>query len=170
MKTDKRNAGGGDLVPAPTEDRPLTGAQEAFRALLARVESLRESIDAEDQELDKTLSFYAEQVVPRLARQTALQKELVRVLAPYVNKTFFPRKKERVEFRELTRELLDEIANKERGLIDDDLRQIYNVVHGIGYAQHERKTIAAVKAALAQMLAEAGLDVDFSELESAASE
>jgi hypothetical protein len=134
------------------------------------VESLRISIDAEEKELDATLSFYVEEVVPRLARQTALQKELVRALAPYLNKTFFPRKEERVEFKEFARELLDEIANNERGLIDDDLREIYNAVHGVGYAQHERRTIAAVKAALARTLAEAGLDVDFSELESVASE
>jgi hypothetical protein len=168
MNTDERT--GADLVPAPTAERPLTAAQETFRALLARVESLRESIDADERDFDATLSFYAEEVVPRLARQTDLQKELVRALAPYVNKTFFPRKEERVEFRELTRELLDAIADRERGLIDNDLREIYNAVHGVGYSQHERKTIAAVKAALAQTLAEAGLDADFSELDSAASE
>jgi hypothetical protein len=167
MKPDKRKV---DLVPAPAADRPLTRAQETFRALLARVESLRISIDTEEKELDATLSFYLEEVVPRLARQTAFQKELVRALAPYLNKTFFPHKEERVEFKEVARELLDEIANNERGLIEDDLREIYNAVHGVGYAQHERRTIAAVKAALARTLAEAGLDVDFSELESVASE
>jgi hypothetical protein len=166
---DKSNAAT-DLVRGRTADRPLTRAQETFRTLLARVESLRASIDAEEKELDATLSFYVEEVVPRLAKQTVLQKELVRALAPYLNKTFFPRKDERVEFKELARELLDEIANSERGLVDDDLRGIYNAVHGVGYAQHERKTLAAVKAALALTLAEAGLDVDFSELESAASE
>jgi hypothetical protein len=174
MKTDKRNgapvAAGASLVPTPAADRPPTKAQETFRVLLAKVESLREAIDAEEQELDATLSFYAEEVVPRLARQTALQKDLVRAVAPYVNKTFFPRKEERIEFKEFTRELLDEIANWERGLIDDDLREIYNAVHGVGYAKDERKTIAAVKAALAQTLAEAGLDVDFAELESVTSE
>jgi len=174
MKTDKRNGGpvvaGASLVPTPAADRPLTKAHETFRVLLAKVESLREAIDAEEQELDATLSFYAEEVVPRLARQTALQKDLVRAVAPYVNKTFFPRKEERIEFKEFTRELLDEIANWERGLIDDDLREIYNAVHGVGYAKDEGKTIAAVKAALAQTLAEAGLDVDFGELESATSE
>jgi hypothetical protein len=174
MKTDKRNAapvvGGASLVPSPAADRPPTRAQATFRVLLAKVESLREAIDAEEQELDRTLSFYAEEVVPRIARQTALQKDLVRAVAPYVNKTFFPRKEERIEFKEFTRELLDEIANWERGLIDDDLREIYNAVHGVGYAKDERKTIAAVKAALAQTLAEAGLDVDFAELESATSE
>jgi hypothetical protein len=174
MKTDKRSgtpAGvGAGLVPIPAADRPLTKAQAAFRVLLAKVESLREAIDAEERELDEILRFYAEEVVPRLARQTDLQKELVRALAPYVNKSFFPRQEERVEFRELTRGLLDEIANSERGLLDADLREIYNAVHGVGYAQDERKTIAAVKAALAQTLAEAGLEVDFSELESAASE
>jgi hypothetical protein len=159
-----------DLVPAPAADRPLTRAQETFRDLLARVESLRQSIDAEEQEFDANLSCYAKEVVPRLARQTALQKQLVRALAPYLNKTFFPRKEERVEFRELARELLDEIANNERGLADGDLREIYNAVHGVGYAQDERKTRAAVREALAQAFAEAGLEADFSELDSAASE
>lgn len=158
------------LVPAPGAHRPLTKAQETFRTLLARVESLRESIDAEQEELDATLSFYVEEIVPRLARQTALQKALVRALAPYLNKSFFPRQDERVDFRELTRELLSEIANNERGLIDADIREIYNAVHGVGYAQDERKAIAAAKAALAKMFAEAGLEGDFSELESAATE
>jgi hypothetical protein len=174
MKTHKRNgapaAAGAFVVPTPAADRPLAKSQETFRGLLAKVETLREVIDAEEQELDATLSFYAQEVVPRLARQTVLQKDLVRAVAPYVNKTLFPRKEQRVEVKEFTRELLDEIANWERGLIDDDLREIYNAVHGVGYAKDERKTIAAVKAALAQTLAEAGLDVDFAELESATSE
>src|SRR5262249_44279896 len=143
---------------------------ETFRTLLRKVESLRESIEAEEQELDATLNFYAEEIVPRLARQTALQKDFVRALAPYLNKTFFPRKEERFEFKEITRELLDEIADRERKLVDADLREIYNAVHGVGYAQDERKAIAKAKAALAQMFAEAGLEADFSELESAASE
>ena len=63
--------------------RPLTKAQKTFRGLLAKVESLRESIDGEEEELDATLNFYAAEIVPRLARQTALQKDLVRALAPY---------------------------------------------------------------------------------------
>ncbi len=167
MMTEKN---GTDLVPTPAMERLSTRAQETFRALLAKVEFLRRSIDSEEQELDETLRFYAEEVVPRLMRQTELQKDLVRALAPYVNKSFFPRMEERAEFKELTRELLDQIADRERGLVDDDLREIYNAVHGVGYAVDERKTIAAVKAALAQTLADAGLEIDFSELESVASE
>ena len=171
MNTEKRKgAGARDLGPTPTADRPLTKAQNTFRTLLARVESLRESIDTEEQELDATLSFYVEHIVPRLARQTILQKDLVRALAPYVNKTFFPRQEERARFKELIRELLDEIATSERGLVDIDLREVYNTVHGVGYAQDERKAIAAARAALAQMFAEAGLEADFSELDSAISE
>src|SRR5262245_52901235 len=144
----------GNLVFMPTPDRPLTKAQQTFRTLLAKVASLRESIDADEEELDATLSFYAKDIVPRLTRQTTLQKELVRALAPYLNKTFFPRREERVLFKELARELLDEIANAEKGLIDVDLREIYNAVHGVGYAQDERKAIAAAKAALAERFAE----------------
>ena len=167
---DRKGEGARGLVPTPIAERPMTRAQETFRTLLAKVESLRESIDAEEEELDATLSFYATEIVPRQARQTALQKDLVRALAPYVNKSFFPRQQERLEFRELIRQLLDEIANTQRGLTDADLREIYNVVHGVAYAKDERKTLAAVKAALAKMFAEAGIEADFSELESAASE
>jgi len=117
----------------------MTKAQETFRTLLAKVESLRELIDAEVERLDATLSFYATDIVPRLGKHTALQKEFVRALAPYVNKSFFPAQPERTEFRELIRELLDEIANTEKGLTDVDLREIYNVVHGVGYAKDEQK-------------------------------
>lgn len=171
MKTNETKGDGArGLVPTPNAERPLTRAQKTFRALLAKVESLRESIDAEEGELDATLSLHGNEIVPRLARQTALQKELVRALAPYINKSFFPGKQERLEFRALIRELLDEISKTEKGLTDSDLLEIYNSFHGAGYAQHERKAIAAAKAALAQMFAEAGIEPDFSELDSAASE
>jgi DNA repair exonuclease SbcCD ATPase subunit len=166
MKSDKAQG----LVPTPAAGRPLSQAQEAFRSLLARVESLRESIDTEEEKLDATLNFYAAEIVPRLARQAALWKELVRALAPHVNKTFLPRKQERLEMKEMIQRLLDDIAKAERGLTDADLREIYGTVHGIGYAEREQETLASVKAALARMFDEEGLEADFSELESAASE
>ena len=158
------------LVPSPGAGRPLTKAQETFRTLLGKVESLRESIDTEEQELNALLAFYAAEIVPRLTRQAALQKELVRALAPFINKSFFPGQQERTDFRELIRELLDDISKAEKGLHDADLREIYNVFHGVGYAKDERKTMAAMREALAKVLAEAGLDADFSELEAAVTE
>ena len=170
MKTDKRGSETRGLVPTPTAGRPLTKAQETFRTLLAKVESLRESIDAEEAELDALLAFYAAEIVPRIARQTSLEKELVRALAPYINKSFFPGKLERTEFREFIRELLDDISKAEKGLHDADIREIYNVFHGVGYGKDERKTLAAAREALAKVLSEAGLDADLSELESATTE
>jgi hypothetical protein len=166
----KAAAGVRGLVPSPAADRPLTRAQETFRTLLAKLESLRESVDAEEEKLDAVLNFYAAEIVPKIARQTALQKELVRALAPYFDKTHFPRKQERLEIREVIQEFLNEISNAEKGLTDTDLREIYGSVHAIAYAEHERKTLASVKVALAKTFAEAGLEADFSELESATSE
>ena len=158
------------LVPTPPGERPLTRTQKTFRTLLAKVESLRESIDTEEEELDAILSYYAAEIVPRMARHTAFLKDLVRALAPYINKSFFPGKDERLELKGLVQDMLDEIANTEKGLKDTDLREIYNVFHGVGYGKEERKTLAAVRAALARMFAEAGVEADFSELESAVSE
>jgi hypothetical protein len=167
---EKKGEGARGLVPTPTAERPLTRAQKIFRTLLEKVESLRQSIDTEEEELDASLIFYATELVPRIARQTELQKELVRALSPYINKSFFPGKQERHDFRELIRELLDEISKSEKGLIDSDLREIYNAFHGVGYAKDERKAIAAAKEALAKVFAEAGVEADFSELESATTE
>ena len=164
------NAGIQGLVPAPTASRPLTQAKETFRSLLARVESLRISIDTEEERLDGALTFYAAEIVPKLAKQAALMKELVRALAPRVNKTFLPRKQERLEMKEMIQKLLDDIAKTEKGLADSDLRDIYSTVHGFGYAERERQTLASVRAALERMYEEAGMEADFSELESAASE
>ena len=158
------------LVPTPTAGRPLTQSQETFRSLLARVQSLRESIDTEEEKLDTTLSFHAAEIVPRLAKQAVLRKELVRVLVPCFNETFLPRKQERLEMKETIQGLLDEIAKTERGLTDADLREIYGAVHGIAYAERERQTLATVRAALARMFDEEGIEADFSELDSAVSE
>ena len=167
MKPDRRTH---DLVPTPSAVRPLTQAQETFRSLLARVESLRESIDSEEQKLDRTLSFYAEEIVPRLSKQTALRKDLVRALAPHLNVTFLPRKQERLEMKEMIQILLDDISKTETGLTDADLREIYSTVHTIGYTERERQTLASVRAALALLFDEAGIEADFSDLESAVSE
>ena len=167
MQPDRGKQG---LVPTPTAVRPLAQAQETFRSLLARVESLREAIDTEEKKLDAALVFYAAEIVPRLARQAALRKDLVRALAPHVNKTFLPRRQELLEMKEMIQRLLDDIAKAEKGLTDADLREIYSAVHNIGYAERERQTLASVKAALERVYDEAGIEADFSELESAASE
>jgi hypothetical protein len=159
----------GEIAHCPSFPR-LNEAQQTFRNLLAKVDSLRASIDSEEERLDAALSFYAAEVAPRLGRQAVLRKDLVRALAPYLNETLFPRKQERLEMKELIQELLDEIAKTEKGLTDIDLREVYGVVHGVSYAEHERKTLAAVKENLERMYAEAGLAADFSELDSAANE
>jgi hypothetical protein len=168
MKTNERKRTG--IVPMPAGNRPLTKAQQNFRDLLAKVESLRDAIDNEEGQLDATLTFYAAEIIPRIQKQAALQKEVVRALSPYLNESFFPNRRERLDLKDFTKELLDEISKEEKGLTDLDLREIYNEIHGVGYAHHEQKTLESVKAALAKMFAEAGVDADFSELESAASE
>jgi hypothetical protein len=159
-----------DIVHKPGSERPISKSRQRFRTLLAKVETLRAEIDREETDLNALLNFYATQIVPRLSRQTALQKDLVRSLAPYVNKSFFPNKEERLEFKDLMTDLLDQIVKADKGLTDAELRDIYAVVHGTAYAQDEKKTLAAVKDELEKLFAELGIEPDFAELESATSE
>ena len=60
--------------------------------------------------------------------------------------------------KELLQRLLDDIANTEKGLTDLDLREIYSAVHDIGYAERERQILASVRASLARLYDEAGIE------------
>src|SRR5688572_25832925 len=99
MNPRNRKDGARGLVPVPADQPHLTRAQRTIRSHLAKVEPLRESIDTAEAELDATLSVYAAATVPRLCRQTALHKELVRALAPYRKKGIFPHKQDRFACR-----------------------------------------------------------------------
>src|SRR5262249_11298862 len=94
----------GELIHTPDAVRPLSKSQQLFRTLLEKVESLRASIDIEEAELDAALAFYTTELVPRLATQTAVKKDLVRSLAPFVNKSFFPNRDERLRFKDIMRD------------------------------------------------------------------
>jgi hypothetical protein len=54
------------------------------------VEALRESIDAEEQELDANLSLYAEQVHPDLERDTERQQNKVQLGPSWSSTTGLP--------------------------------------------------------------------------------
>jgi hypothetical protein len=85
----------GGLVMNSQPGRPLSKAQRAFNRLVTKVEELRARLDREIHRLDKVLAYYGEHIHPRLQRQTALRKELVRALAPFLDGNRLKQKSER---------------------------------------------------------------------------
>src|SRR5262249_49624463 len=97
------------LVLTPRVDRPLTKAQRAFNRLVARVEELRARIAAETRRLDDALVYYGKHLHPRLQHLSEVRKELIRLLAPYLQKKNLRNKNHRKVMRTILADLLDEI-------------------------------------------------------------
>src|ERR1700690_1554331 len=85
----------GGLVLISQPGRPLSKAQRAFNRLVTKVEELRARLDREIHRLDRVLAYYGENIHPRLQRQKALRKELVRALAPFLDGNRLKQKSER---------------------------------------------------------------------------
>jgi hypothetical protein len=149
------------LVARP--DRPLTPAQREFNRLVARVEKLREKLATETRRLDQALKYYGEHLHPRLQRISARRKDLIRALAPFLDGKQLA-KQNRKLLRLLIADQL-EMTAAEGGPIDDvDLREIFSRVHGVRYEDAAREELDEVRSEMESMLADFGIDVDFSDL------
>src|SRR5579863_5809731 len=89
----------GGLVVISQPGRPLSKAQRAFNRLVTKVEESRARLDREIHRLDKVLAYYGVHIYPRLQRQKALRKELVRALAPFLDGNRMKQKSERKTLR-----------------------------------------------------------------------
>src|SRR5215468_151487 len=119
------------LMLTPRAHRPLTKAQRAFNRLVARVEELRAQIAAETKLLDDALVYYGTHLHPRLQRQNEVRKELVRLLAPFLQKKNLRNDKQRKIMRTVLADQLHEIVHYEGSLKDDDLRTVFKQIHQV---------------------------------------
>ena len=154
----------GGLVMISQPGRPLSKAQRAFNRLVTKVEELRARLDREIRRLDKVLAYYVEHIHPRLQRQKALRKELVRALAPFLDGNRLKRKSERKTLRMFIGEQINEIAGAEGSLTDVDLRAVFKQVHGVDFGQVEQEEMEEVRSVMEEMFGELGLGIDLSDL------
>ncbi|HEY2381044.1 MAG TPA: hypothetical protein VGK48_07665 [Terriglobia bacterium] len=158
------------LILAPQPQRPLTKAQRTFNRLVAQVEALRSRIVQETGRLDAALTYYAEHIHPRLRRQTELKKDLVRLLAPFLAKKHLRNKNDRNALRAVIAQQLLEIIREDGSLQGDDLRAIFKQVHEMDFERARQQEIDQVRSEMEMMIDELGLDVDFSDFDSAMSD
>ena len=154
----------GGLVVISQPGRPLSNAQRAFNRLVTKVEELRARLDREIRRLDGALAYYCQHLHPRLQRQTALRKELVRALAPFLDGNRLQRKSERKTLRMLIGEQINEILAEEGSLTDQDLQALFKRVHGVDFEQLEQEEMDEVRSAMEAMFDEFGIGIDLSDL------
>jgi len=154
----------GGLVVISQSGRPLSKAQRAFNRLVTKVEELRAKLDRETHRLNKMLAYYGEHIHPRLLRRTALRKELVRALVPFLDGNRLKGKSERKTLRMFIAEQINEIAGEEGTLTDEDLQAIFKQVHGVDFGQVEQEEMEEVRSVMEEMFGELGIGIDLSDM------
>ncbi len=157
--------GSAKLVLTTKSGRVLTKAQQAFNRLVSRIEKLRAKLDRETRRLDATLAHFAREIHPRLRRQAALQTDLVRALAPLLEGRGLKGQRDRRALRDLLAMQLDEIAAAEGGLVAEDLRTLYEQLHGVSFEAAMARHFAADRETMEGMFEDLGVDIDLSDLE-----
>lgn len=142
--------------------KPLSRAQQAFNRLLAKIEKLRQRIEREMRRLDAALAVFARDIHPRLRLRSERRKELVRVLAPYLDDRRLKRR-DVAGLRDLLANQLALLAEAEGGLEDGDLRALYGKLHGDDLDRMEVEGFAAAKGEMEAMFGEMGIDLDLSD-------
>src|SRR5438094_6372582 len=136
---DNRRPEAGGLLPVSRPDRPLTAAQREFNKLLIKVEELRERLQKETRRLDTALAYYGEHIHPRLKQLASARKAVVRGLAAFLGAGRLKRKKDRETLKEIIAEQLDEVLQDFVPGEDEDLRALFERIHGIDYETLERQ-------------------------------
>jgi hypothetical protein len=150
------------LMLVSQRSRPLTKAQQTFNRLVARIETLRLKLDRETRRLDDALAYYGEHLHPRLRRKTELRKGLVRALAAFLDDKGLKPKSARSTLRQLIAKELQEILFQEGALSDDDLRALFERVHGCAFEEFERDEFEETRQQFETMFSDLGIDIDLS--------
>ena len=152
------------LTLASRRGRALTKAQRTFNRLVGEVEALRSKIERESRRLDEALAYYAQHLHPRLRRRAELRREYVRALAVFIDGKGLKGKRQRATLHEIIAAELEELHSEEGTLADDDLRGLFERLHGRGVGDVEEEEMAEAREEIESMLNDFGIEIDLSEL------
>jgi hypothetical protein len=160
--TARPDSGGLLLVSRP--DRPLTPAQREFNKLVRKVENLRERLQNETRRLDEALAFYGEHIHPRLKQLAVARKAVVRGLAAFLEGGGLKKKRDRATLTQIIAEQLDEVLQDFVPGEDEDLRALFERIHGVDYETLEQQEVDEVRSQMESMFSDFGIDIDLSDL------
>lgn len=142
----------------------LTKAQRTFNRLVERVDALRSQMEARTRELDSALANYAEDLYPRLQRETSLRKDLALALGPYLKGRWLKQKKDRETLRRLLDQQLRFLIDREGPLADPGLQAVFKQVTGFDFEDVMREEAQEMRHVFESMFSDLGIDADVSDL------
>ena len=150
--------------------RALTKAQQTFNRLVAKIDELRLKMEREVRRLDEALAYYGKHLHPRLRRQTELRKVLVRALAAFLDDKRLKGKRTRTTLHQVMANHLQEIFFAEGSLEDDELRALFERVHGQGFEEFEREEMEEARQQIESVFGDLGIEIDLSDIKPGMSE
>ncbi|MEK6801482.1 MAG: J domain-containing protein [Nitrospirota bacterium] len=154
----------GELGLRAQPNRPLTKVQCTFNRLVGRIETLRAALARETRRLDEALAYWAQHLHPRQVRLTALRKDILRALAPFIENPRPLRKNEQKALQAMVADQLDAIGETEGSLVDADLRTLFERVHRVSFDHAERAGFEEARSIMEEAFGEFGIEIDFSDL------
>ena len=148
------------LIIGQKAERPLTKQQQIFNRLVKKLEKLRRELEQTTKILSDKLDFYAAHLRP-LERETAATRAN---LAKRLHKFYKSEKRFSAVDREVLREIigiqLNDVFTFGDDAPDDELKEIFQSVEGIGYEEAAAENFAAMKEDMKQTFAQAGVEID----------
>lgn len=160
----------GELALRAQPNQSLTKAQRMFNRLVGRIDTLRAALARETRRLDEALAHWAQHLHPRQLRLTALRKDILRALAPFIENPRPLRKTEQKALRAIVADQLDAIVETEGSLMDADLQTLFERVHGVSFDRAEQAGFEEARSIMEEAFGEFGIDIDFSDLQPHATE
>lgn len=158
--TEAAKAKSSDLVPVPQKNRRLTPAQREMNRLIKKLEALRTQLDEEKRWADEALAYYGEHLHPRHQRLCEVRKDLVRSLARFFDS--WTDKRGRRTLKEMIATQMEFILEFDASP-DDDLRSLFQRIHGYGFDEIQEKGFDSMRDDLEELFAEMGFDIDLSD-------
>lgn len=160
----------GELALRAQLNRPLTKVQRTFNRLVGKIETLRAALARETRRLDEALAYWAQHLHPQQLRLTALRKDILRALAPFIENPRPLRKNEQKILQAIVADQLDTIVKTEGSLVDADLRTLFERVHRVSFDRAERAGFEEARSIMEEAFGEFGIDIDLSDLQPNATE
>ena len=121
-------------------------------------------MEAGARELNGVLADYAEQLHPKVQRETLLRKEMVLALGPYLQKDRLKQKKDRETLRRLLDAQLHHIVDRDGPLVDPDLQAVFKQVTGFDFEDVMREEAQEMRQVFESVFSDLGIDMDVSDI------